>query len=249
MLGFGPEPTHRFPKSFRRIIVTLGVICIPLVAGGVARADGPATSWTSASAGQQTLDVYQTLTSSQKASVIYTVTPPSMPSPGGTPIYQFSDWTTTGTSASEFEAAASEVLTTGKIIGRLLPALRLLGTIGLGLTAFDIGWRFSTGQDFWSDVRGSDTNHQATESGYTVRTPQWHYYQNGLGYGFTSPGWYLQFNVVGYGSAFFYPIGTKPGLQRNGLGLQAVLLLRKIRRAQFFCIAAGIQCDAFPLRH
>jgi hypothetical protein len=150
-----------------------------LILTGSTGATGPATSWASTSAGQQTLDAYRSLTSYQRATVIYTTTPPSMPSPGGAPIYTYPDWTTTATSSSEFETAAQDVLTRAKIAGRFMPALRLLGTISLGVTAFDIGWRFSTGQSLWSEIFGSSEDVASAPGTYATAGARWAFVTTG----------------------------------------------------------------------
>jgi hypothetical protein len=223
-------PASRIGGKTLRRARTAGVfassLLVALVICGAAFADGPATSWTSSSAGQQTLNAYQTATSSQQGTVIYTTTPPTTPTPGGTPIYNYSDWTSTATTSAEYEANAAKVITWGQRIGRFLPALRVVSVIGLGYTAFDLGWRFSTGQSFWSEIFG-DSASKRYDNG-SGPFPQmslvaWDYKASGVGNGFTAPGWYGRFQVtsntsycLGWAGTASYIVPTGTSLSQNG---------------------------------
>jgi hypothetical protein len=96
----------------------------------------------------------------------------------------------------------ADVLTKARIAGRFLPALRVLGTIGLGITAFDVGWHIGGAADHYFNLSGTigDTLAGTTTSGgylvegamaWTFRTAgQTTIWDHGAT---AADGWYLTF--------------------------------------------------------
>jgi len=205
-----------------RFLVVAGLLVMTGGAGA-----SPATSWSTATAGAQALAAYQALSSAQQGSALYTSSSPTTPTPGGTPIYNYSDWSSTGSSNGAFEDAAKEVLTRAKIAGRYLPPLKLVGAFGLGSTTFDVGWRYAIGgTNFWSEIFGDSASLRYDNGSGPfpqVSLVAWDYKPSGVGSGFTSAGWYARFMITSstsycdgwYGTAnYIVPTGTS--LSQNG---------------------------------
>jgi len=188
-------------------------------------ASNPADPWCSSTAGQQTLDEYATLTAAQRQTYTLANGPLSPNQIGGRLPSEYTDFINTGSNTVEattkLETGASRL---GRLVGKF-PALKLLGSIGWGVTAFCMGYHWSDGgSPLFSTICGDDVQPGQSTVGFPLVTetiPVWK--AAGPGFGMTTPGWYMQFRVdsntgfcSGYGGTTFYVAPTGSSLTQTG---------------------------------
>jgi len=190
-------------------------------------ATNPSNPWCSVTAGAQTLSEYDTLSAGTKATYALGNGPQAPVMRSGHYIMDYSDFTGTGSSTVEFTQKTEGLLSkVGRGLGKF-PALKLLGTIGWGYTAFCLGYHWSDGSNalFSSicmdpkDVRYDDTG--AAFPLVALTKPV--YTATGVGNNFNAAGWYLQYTILsstsycaGFQGQVFYiaPVGS--GLGQSG---------------------------------
>lgn len=130
----------------------------------------PASPWCSTSAGQQTLDAYNSLSLTQQTDPIYTNTGRTAPVVGGNPIYTYDQWASIGSNTSQYDAAEAQTEEAAKIAGGYRPSFGVLGTIAVALTGFQLGWQIGGTFARWMHLSGTASGTAPSADGFATGT-------------------------------------------------------------------------------
>jgi hypothetical protein len=101
----------------------------------------------------------------------------------------------------------AQVAQKARVAARAMPALRVIGTIGLAVTAFEVGWQIGTGVNHYFHLSGG----VGTSGGVTGITYQWKFSSDwgavmSSGYGVPhAPGWILDSLTANCGAEYDAP--------------------------------------------